>query len=84
MKCEICKKEALENMTFCGKKCSTIRTLREKALDRLLLSEERSFGEGYDSVIKRKWIRSKIESINAGKEDAAMYRLFLWKNVYVD
>lgn len=75
--CELCSTKVSQGHRFCGHRCKTIVRLRKTATKSLLEAEEKTFGEGYDSVVKREWIKYKLEEISGGKQDSEMYNMFL-------
>lgn len=77
MSCELCKHPLNTHARFCSEKCKTIVRLRKRANKSLLEAEEKTFGEGYDSVIKRAWIRERLDSISSGKQDNELYNMYL-------
>lgn len=77
MMCELCSSTIPRSARFCGYRCKTIVRLRKMATKSLLEYEEKSFGEGYDSVVKRAWIKHKLDEISNGKQDCEMFRMFL-------
>lgn len=77
MMCELCSTTVSKGHRFCGHRCKTIVRLRKMATKSLLEAEEKMFGDGYDSVVKRNWIQDKLERLTRGQEDDEMFNMFL-------
>jgi len=80
MKCELCGQSYKMRARFCSDRCKQVVRLRSLATKQMLDAEERTFGEGYDSQVKRDWIKVKLENISSGMEDSRMYKMFLERN----
>lgn len=77
MKCELCRIDMKTHKRFCCNRCKTIARLRARATKQLMEAEEQMFGRGYDSVVKRAWVKSKLDEISQGLQDEEMYLMFL-------
>lgn len=80
MNCENCGTRCSNGAKFCSHRCRTIVRLRGDATRSLLEAEERMFGQGYDTIQKRGWVKHKLEQLSSGEHDEEMYLMFLRRN----
>ncbi|HZJ34952.1 MAG TPA: hypothetical protein VFD55_03020 [Candidatus Angelobacter sp.] len=78
-KCYVCHTKVQPDKETCSKKCTDILRLRNRAIKQLVERDERLFGEGYDSEVKRAWVSARIEAIGNGTQDEELYVFWLKK-----
>ena len=79
MKCHRCGEKVPGTKNTCTKKCTDILRLRNRAIKQLLDYDEKLYGEGYDSAVKRAWVKNRVEEIGLGLQDEKLYLFWLKK-----